>query len=53
MTLTNDKGIKLDMSSLGKAIECARDIPNLKSVTRVNFRATTLDKWDEEWRKGN
>jgi len=53
MTLTSDKGIRLDMNSLGKAIECARDMPKLKSDDRISFRAISLDKWDEEWRKGN
>ena len=53
MNLTNDKGIKLNMNSLGKAIQCARDMSKLKSDNRTNFRAITLDKWDEEWRKGN
>ena len=53
MILTNDKGIKLDMNSLGKAIECARDMPKLKNYDRISFRAITLDKWDEEWRKVN
>ena len=53
MNLTNDKGVMLDMNTLGKAIMCARDMPMIKKDERDKFQAITLDKWDQEWRKGN
>ena len=48
MNLTNDKGIMLDVTTLGKAIMCARDMPMSKNTEREKFKAITLDKWAAE-----
>jgi len=53
MTHTSNKNVTLDMNTLGKAIMSARDMPKLEKDKRDRFKTITLDKWDEELRKGN
>ena len=51
ITLTSDKGIMLDMDTLGKVIMCARDLPKMSRNDQSRFRELTLDKWIEEANK--
>ena len=53
MNLTSDVGVMLDMTTLGKAITCARDMPMIKKDERERFQKLTLDKWDDEWHQRN
>ena len=50
MNLTSDLGVMLDLTTLGKAIMCARDMPMSKKDERERFQKLTLDMWDDEWR---
>ena len=51
MTLTSEKGIMLDMETLGKVILCARDLPKMPRGEQTQFKELTLDKWVEEAKK--
>ena len=52
ITLTNDKGIMMDMQALGKVIMCARDLPKLVRGDRNQFKGITLNKWVDKATKG-
>ena len=51
ITLTNDRGVVLDLATLGKVIMCARDLPKQSRGAQSRFKEITLDKWLDEVKK--
>ena len=51
MTVTNDKGIMLDIDTLTKAITVAKNFEKQERGKKNEYGSITLDKWDEAWKK--
>ena len=51
MTLTNDRGIMVDLQTLGRVIVSTINLPKLTKPLKDRLKETTLDRWAEGAKK--